>query len=168
MAQGAIVLYLLLLLLGWIPWHPPLVRRLSWRLDSATILRMLALSVEAGQPLSAPLASLARWYPRRLIRKKLVRVERDVSEGQVWCESLFRRGLLDRVDLAVLESAGRAGNLTWALREMADGCERRLGYRMQAWAQILFPMAVLLVAVPIGLTAVAFFLPIVEILKAHA
>jgi type II secretory pathway component PulF len=65
----------------------------------------------------------------------------------------------------VLEAAERAGNLSWALRELAEGSERRLGYRMQALAQVLFPLIVILIGGIVFLLAVAYFSPLIRLVE---
>ncbi len=166
LTQVGLALYLLMAILGWVSWDLPLFRWFSRRLDSAIVLRMLALVIESGKPLSVPLQALAATFPRWSIRQRLARVAQDVQGGQPWSQSLRSRGFIRGRDLAVLESAGRAGNLAWALRETADSRERRLGIRLQAWAQVLFPACVLFAALPIAVITMAFMLPLVEMMKA--
>jgi len=158
--------YLLMAVLGWVTWDLPFLRWFSRRLDSALVLRMLALVIESGKPLSQPLQALAAQFPRWSMRQRLMRVAQDVQGGQPWSQSLRRRGLIRGRDQAVLESAGRAGNLAWALRETADSSERRLGFRLQAWAQVLFPACVLFAALPIAVITLAFMIPLVDMMKA--
>ena len=68
-------------------------------------------------------------------------------------------------DRAVLAAAQRAGNLAWALREMADGMRRRVAYRLQAWIQILFPTAVVSLALVVMFFWAAFFLPLIALIQ---
>jgi len=53
--------------------------------------------------------------------------------------------------VALLRTAQRAGNLDWALKEMAEANRRRLAYRLQVVGQLTFPPVIvafgLLVAV---------------------
>ena len=69
-----------------------------------------------------------------------------------------------RNDAAVLASAQRVGNLDWALRELAESSDRRLGYRLQFWLQLIFPLIVLAVGALVFLLAVAYFLPLVTLI----
>lgn len=140
------------------------IARLSRRRHSALILRSLALAVDAGRPLAPTLATLAGHFPSRSIRRRLDAATRDVDEGIPWAEALYDRGLLTRAEAGVLEAAGRAGNLAWALREMASAGERRWGYRLQAWSQVAFFLALLGAGVVVLLIAVAYFLPLVHLI----
>jgi type II secretory pathway component PulF len=51
--------------------------------------------------------------------------------------------LIRGAEAAVFQAAERAGNLAWALDEMANSNIRRLTYRLRAWLNVLFPLLVL-------------------------
>ena len=140
------------------------VARLSRRRHAALILRALALAVEAGRPLGPSLATLAETYPSRSIRRRLHAASLDLADGEPWAEALFDRGLLTRAEAGVLESAGRAGNLAWAMREMAATGDRRWAYRIQAWSQVAFFLALLGAGGVVILIALAYFLPLVQLI----
>jgi type II secretory pathway component PulF len=57
------------------------------------------------------------------------------------------------------------GNLTWALRELADRGERRLAYGLQLFVQVLFPIVLLGVAAVVFLFAVGYFMPLVKLIS---
>ena len=118
-------------ILGIPPWYLPLIDRLFIRRHSALIFRCLARVVEGKRPLAQGLATLARTYPMRWIRRRLEEVARDINAGDDWCESLARHGLIRPAEAALLEAAKRVGNLPWALRQAAENSERRLAYRFQ-------------------------------------
>jgi protein transport protein HofC len=89
----------------------------------------------------------------------------DLTQGKDWCVSLYEQGLLRPADAAVLESARRVGNLSWALRETAENGERRLAYRLQTWVQALFPLFVLLIGALVFVVAVGYFSPLVILIE---
>ena len=66
----------------------------------------------------------------------------------------------------MLGSAQRVGNLAWALREMAESNERRLGYRLQFWLQLLFPMLLICLGAVVFVLVVAYFCPLVSLIEA--
>jgi type II secretory pathway component PulF len=144
----------------------PLADRLFLRRHAALALRVLARFVERGRPLGEGLGALAETYPSRSIRRRLRRAADDLEGGAHWCTSLHARGLIRDADAAVLESAQRAGNLPWALRETAESSERRLRYRLQAWIQVLFPVAVIALGCLVFLIVVAYFQPLVTLIEA--
>ena len=146
-------------------WSLPILNRLTRRLDTAVILEALALAAERNVAFAAGIDTLARWYPRGWIRRRLQAVLRDVSAGSDWSQSLARWGLIRPVELAVFQAAGRAGNLAWALREMADSNRRRLNYRMYMLVQLLFPLAIVAIALLIMVYIMSFFLPLISLIQ---
>jgi protein transport protein HofC len=164
-AELAILAYLPFAYFGWVTWELPVIDRLLRKRDAAAIMRSLAIGVDSGKPLSSGIGLLAGFYPRTWVRRRLQRVFFQVESGAPWYESLRRHGLIRRGDAAVLESAQRAGNLSWALRAMAEGNDRSLGYRLQAFTQALFPVVVVALGVVVGTIVVAYFYPLVALIE---
>jgi type II secretory pathway component PulF len=146
-------------------WNIPLVGRFFVQRHSALILRALAGVVEAGRPLTTGLEALARDYPTRWVRRRLSWVLRDLNGGADWCAALRVRGLVRPGGAAVLDAARRAGNVAWALRETAENGERRLAYRLRAWLQVLFPLAVIGMGALVFLFAIVYFTPLVRLIE---
>ncbi len=149
---------------GWEYFHVPVLDRLFIRRHTALVLRCLGWVVEAGKPMPWGIALLSRWYPTRWVRVRLERAAVDIAHGDDWTTALARQGLLRPADVALLESAQRVGNLGWALRETAEGGERRLAYRLQIAVDTLFPLVVIALGTLVGLIAVAFFTPLVVLI----
>jgi protein transport protein HofC len=161
----ALLCYAIFRCMGWIRFGLPGLNWLTRRLETARILDALSLVAQQQRPLVEGIATLAQSYPKYSIRRRLRRVAKDVSAGIDWGDSLVDRGLIQRADWAVLQSAQRVGNLPWAMREMADSHRRRLAYRVQALLQTLFPMFVLLYGVIVGVFFVAYFLPLIALIQ---
>jgi type II secretory pathway component PulF len=140
--------------------------RLLVRRHSAVILRALASGTEAGRPLTRVLNTLAEYHPSGWVGQRVGRVLDDVRKGADCWKSLRDHGLIRPADAAVLEAASRVGNLPWALRQTAESGERRLGYRLQLWLQLLFPAVVLAMGGLVGLLVAAFFLPLITLIRA--
>lgn len=161
-------LALLALLASFTRWRRlrvPVIDRFLVGKHSALILRSLAWIIEGGYPITRGLELLMGWYPSKWVRKRLGRVIQDVKHGTNWVDSLTYHRLLRKVDASVLESAGRAGNLPWALRETALSGERRLAYRLQVVLQVLTPMVLLALGLVVALLAVAYFAPLIKIIE---
>ena len=62
----------------------------------------------------------------------------------------------------MLQAAQRAGNLPWAMQEMADSGRRRFLYRLQAIVQAVFPAAVICFGLMVMFIVVSLFLPLVS------
>jgi type II secretory pathway component PulF len=163
-AALVLLLYAVAQYCGWIRWRPPGLGWVIRRRDTAVILDALALVAERNRPMVEGLSSLANSYPVRSIRRRLTWAVADVASGVDWCESLRRRGLIGRADAAVCQAAQRAGNLAWALAEMADSNRRRLAYRLQLLLPVLFPLVVLAIGALVMTLAVGYFVPLVDLI----
>ncbi len=146
-------------------WDIPILDRLYRRRHTPLILRTLALSVEGDKPILAGIEGLTVNYPSRWVRGRLSLVSEDVRGGERWVESLRRRQLIGQADAAVIASSERLGNLLWALRETAQSCERRIGYRLQFWLQTLFPLTVLMMGAFVLIFCVAYFSPVIRLIE---
>jgi len=135
------------------------------RRHSVLILRALAWVLDSGKPLPAGIQALVNWYPVDWVNERLRRVQLDVQHGIDWIASLKSHGLIRSVDVTILESARRVGNLPWALRTVADMGERRFLYRVQLFLQVTYPLLLTLLGLLIGLICVAFFAPLVQVIE---
>ena len=156
--------YLFAAVAGWGNMTVPVFDRLFVRRHSILIFRALAVVVEAERPVPGALYAMGEWYPARWVRRKLRHAADDAYQGAEWTEALRVAGLISKNDVGVLASAQRAGNLTWALRELAETGERRWGYRLQAWTQILFVLAMLVLGALVFVIAVAYFAPLTTLI----
>jgi type IV pilus assembly protein PilC len=143
----------------------PGMGRLLRRKHTAEIMDNLAMAVENRRAIEAALQTLVRSYPTASVRVKLSRVLVDVRAGLPWEESLFEHELIRQSDLAVLQAAQRAGNLPWAMREMADSNRRRMAYRLNIAVQTIFPPIVLCFGSMVLFIVVALFMPLVTLIK---
>jgi type II secretory pathway component PulF len=142
----------------------PLIDRLLGRRHTILILRCLVLFVEAEQPMSSALDLLAHWYPTNWVRRKLSKASSDVSHGHDWIDSLHSWRLLTASDVGLLNSAQRAGNLAWALRELVATSERRWSFRLQALMQLVFIGSMMILGAFVFLLAVAYFAPLTTLI----
>jgi len=165
-SDWGVMLLLTLHYVGGLPDGFPVIARLTRRLDTAVILRALALSAARNRPLGPMLYALGDSYPKQAIREKLQLVQNDIEAGQRWFESLQRRGIISRADAGLLSSAERLGNLAWALTEVADSNERRLSYQLTAVTQVIVPITVIGVGMLVAYFAIAYFLPLVKLITA--
>ena len=135
------------------------------RLKSPQLLRCLSLAVERGRPLPDALKLLAERHPDTAFRRRLDEISHEVSRGDNCWLVLHAAGMLKRGEPALLEAAQRVGNLTWALRGMADRIERRAEYRYQIIVEFVDPILLLVLGTVIGTFCLSLFLPLVELLN---
>jgi type II secretory pathway component PulF len=157
-------LYAVLRYLGVPLFDPPGVERMLRRQHTAAILDNLAMAIECNRPLPDVMRTLSECYPKNSIRTRLRDVLYDLAHGGQWGESLHHRGLIRQSDLAVLQSAERAGNLSWALRELADSNRRRLAQWLNVVMQLLFPPVVLCFGAVVCFVVVAMFMPVIQVI----
>lgn len=147
-----------------VAWLPPPLGTLSRRRETAVVLRALAVATEVDRPVELAMSALAEHYPSLPICGRLRRALGQMAAGQPWAESLADQGLLRRGELALVTSAQRVGNLTWALRDVADGIERRFALRLQRWLEVLLPLLVLAVGAVLMYIIVALFIPLISLI----
>ena len=177
--SGLLVLLNLFLagaVLGFIAWvmllfsgYEPIVRIASRstpfsEVTKGTLLRALATPVEKGRPMTDALRLLLSSTDGARLRRRLPGALQSIEQGVPWWSALRSAGLIGAVDATVLESAQRAGNLPWALRALADASDRRVGYRLHAWVQVLGSAALIAFGVMVGFVVVGFFLPVVKVI----
>lgn len=158
-------IYAIIRYLGLVSWDLPLMARVMRPLYSATILESLALAAERNQPFTKTMGVLARYFPKWPIRWRLQAALADVTTGVDWAESLQAYKLISPSDQAVLQAAGRVGNLPWALREVAETKRRRMAYRIHAWVQILFPAAIIGFGIVVGSFVAGCFIPLIALIQ---
>jgi general secretion pathway protein F len=164
-AMPTFFLIALLYYVGWLPRNIPLWWSLFKRYDGALVMRGLALAVRRGRPLPEALRLVSESYPLTIVAGRLRRAAERVEAGQNWCDSLRQTGLIGQPDAAVLAAAERAGNLEWALEEMADSALRRQTYRIQVLLQILFPVLLVVLGMFVGFFAIGMFLPLISLIQ---
>jgi len=150
---------------GWGEFDIPYFGRCFRRLDLPGILRNLANTVASGQPLEDSLVVLNRNHRRKFIRNSTGQVLLKCQQGDDCWYAMKDAGLLNGHEVAVLRSAQRVGNLSWALEELAESIERRMSYRWLVVWEIAQPAVVLILGLGMGLLCVALFLPLVELLN---
>jgi protein transport protein HofC len=151
--------------LTWGNFSVPMLDHMLGRRHTALVMRSLGLVVEGNKPILLGLQTLAGHYPTYWIRRRLLAAESDVRRGVDWIQALWRHRLIRASDAEVLSSASAVGNLGWALFELAESAERRLETRVQATVQTLFPLVVIGLGAMVFLMAVAYFMPLVQLIQ---
>lgn len=134
------------------------------RSHCGTVLRCMALCMQQGRSLPSALTILSDHYPVPRIRRRLQAAVRYMSNGESWVSSLKRAGVIRTAEAELLQAAQRSDHLVWAMNEIAEGSDRRFYYRLDMAVQFLGPIVIMLLAAPVALTAIALFLPLVELI----
>ena len=78
-------------------------------------------------------------HPLGLDLGKLLGIKLVVAVGTL----VYIAGLIGASEMSVFQAAQRAGNLPWALEEMAESGLRRFAYRFRATVDVLLPLGLL-------------------------
>lgn len=142
----------------------PVVNRLWWSADCAIVLRWLATAVRQQRPLAEAIRTLAIRFPQHRVRIRLEHASSRIDRGANWCESLRSAGLIRPSESALFKTAERVGNLDWTLDEMANSGMRRAAYRLRAFMNIAFPVALLLLGLMVLFITVGLLMPLVAMI----
>ncbi len=153
----------ILWLLGHVPWAPPILGRFFYWRHRALALRCLAAAVRGRQPLETTLSELSRAHPAWHFRRRLRRVTKLLALGTAWQQALVKGRLVRSREGELLLAAQQAGNLDWALQELAAGNERRAAYRLEMALHALLPLLVGTVALVAAVLGITVFWPLVKI-----
>jgi type II secretory pathway component PulF len=143
---AGVLVVALLYYVGFSPRNLPLIGRIWWRVDSALVLRWLAIAVRQNRSIVEFMRLLASYFPQPGLRRKLERAASRVGKGTHWCDALRRVGVIRTSDCSIFKSAERTGNLAWALDEMADSSLRRSAYRVRGFVSVAFPTVLIVFA----------------------
>jgi type II secretory pathway component PulF len=131
-------------------------------LRAAEILHKLSVATSAGRPISGALSTLARYHFDPIIRHKLLFVRNELEQGaDVW-QSMTAVGLLTPQEVGLLRSAERVGNRPWALKQLADGKQRRTLRRLERMSDLFLPVVVFAIAAFVLVQALAVFVPLTQ------
>jgi protein transport protein HofC len=164
-AEVVLIIVLPLGILGWSRMSIPGLGRFFRRRHKALILRAISLVIAESKPIQPAFTSLARHYPTRWVRSRLLDAEEDVQDGEDWRIALRRQGLIRDADHALLTAAQTSGNLPWAMRELADMSDRRAIVHLQAALQLFYPLGILTVGSFVAIVAIAYFGPLIRIIE---
>ena len=146
----------------------PFFDRLFKRRHIVLVQRSLSIVVAENRQIVPSLYSLAQCYPSGWVRNRLEHAAEQSSQGADPVEALRKVGLLSSSDAMVLESARRVGNMSWAFNERAETGERRWAYQILALTQVFFVVAMLLIGLMALILALAYFLPLVNLISRFA
>jgi type IV pilus assembly protein PilC len=157
---------LVLLLSPTLRWYFPLVGRLYRAYVRTQVLQGLSYLLQLGQPAPAAVGVLAdSGCFVGGARRRLRALRRRLERGEPLADSLRRENGLPRAMVPLLHSAERAGNLPWALGELADVLAGRLARRVQRLGLALFPVPVVGIGVVVGVIVVGLFVPLITIIN---
>lgn len=129
------------------------------------VLRFLHVVTESGRPLIGAFETLTHSTKNRFLSQRFQAILEDIRKGNDCWTSLHDYSLLTPGEVRLLQSAQRAGNLSWALKAIAKSIERRIDYRMALIREYLEPALILSMGCLVGIFVIGLFLPLVELMN---
>lgn len=124
------------------------------RIDLFSTLRA---AMEAQQPIHEALDLVGEHGPGRRLRTRCRRAAAICSVGGNWIDSLADQAVISPADARMLRTAEQAGNLPWALEQMAASLCGHEAQAREARMGVAFPLAILWLAIPVALLAYTVF-----------
>jgi type II secretory pathway component PulF len=146
----------------------PIARYFVAPVDNAAVLSTLAIAVRRQQPIADNLMLLSELAQSSRSRNQLGVAVGRIEDGMHWTDALQYSGLISKAENGVIRSAERAGNLAWALEEMADSTLRRTAQRAQAALNVLFPCCLVTFGFCVLFVAVGMMMPLFSLIGSLA
>jgi type IV pilus assembly protein PilC len=163
------VLLIVLLVSPSFRWYFPVVGRLYRGYVSSQVLQALSFLLQVGQPAPQALGVLAESEGfAGVVRRRLNAIRRRVEQGEPLADSLCWGGVLPRAMVPLVRTAERAGNLPWALGELADVLAQRSVRRVERAGLVFFPVPVVGVGVLVGVIVLGMFVPLISLIDGLA
>jgi type II secretory pathway component PulF len=134
----------------------------------AGVLRMIAITSNAGRPIAGALSTLARYHYDPAIRNKLLYVRNELEQGADLWPTMGAAGLLADPDVRALNLSERVGNRSWVLTQLAYGKNRRARRKLDRLSQLVLPAVVLLMGAFVLFQSVAIFMSMTSLIKSLA
>ncbi len=143
---------------------PQFITRLFPRLDTPSLMRNMALVIDTGKPMVEGISLAAYFYPSPGLRRTLSQIEVAVRHADDCFHQMHKHRLITKSEEQLLRSAERVGNLSWALRHLAQNLERRYWYRFRLTMEFVKPLVIFGFGLLVLGFAVSFFMPMVTLL----
>lgn len=137
-------------------------------LRTAHLQHLLAISSDAGRPLSASLSTLARYHFDNNIRLKLLEARNNVEQGTTPWLSLAEVQLLSSGEANSLEHAESPEFRSWLLRQLATWREEKVTQWAGYIGMLLYPAIVVTFGLLVLWIVVAFMSVVITMISALA
>jgi type IV pilus assembly protein PilC len=165
MQIASLLLLALMIASPTVRWSVPVIGRLYRRDLQGSVLRNLGLLVDVEVPLPAAFdfLAVAPEIPRPM-RRRLAKAAQSSRRGDALAEVLAQNGLMPRSHAPLVATAERTQSLVWTLRELGDQLSQRALRFVRRLAILLGPLILLILGAVVGFTAIALFVPLVQML----
>lgn len=129
------------------------------------ILKGLSGTVAADRPIPEAIHAFLAEMPPGRAATKLSAVRSSAEGGTDFWMAFQKQGFIKRSEVAVLKAAQAAGNLDWAMIQLAQQIQRRRRHRLNLATTILQPTAVLTIGIGIAFIILALYLPVIKLMN---
>lgn len=165
LALVSLVWMLLRHIVGWNSLSVPILMHFHPRRDAPEILRVLAGLIRDQAALPEKLKELSHRRGRPDLGARYHRIGDWLIAGESLSQALFHEGVLSPAQTEAVAAAERGGHLEFVLFAMADAAEQREFRQSSTWAELFKPLSTLVCAALVAFFVIAFFLPLVKLLK---
>ena len=148
----------------------PFVGPLMYKALMARFTRLFAMAHQAGVPLIGGLGVIAHAVGNRFMEERILAMRTGLERGDSITNTAAATGLFDPLVMQMIAVGEEAGTLDELLAEVARHYDDEVDYGIERLNTTLEPLLTLLVAIVVGLLAVAVFLPmwnLVDVVLRH-
>lgn len=128
--------------------------------ERVVITRQLAMLIKASTPIDDALALVAEQAERAALRRGLLAIRNEVSEGARLSEALGRvPGLFDPLYRALVAAGEGSGRLGEVMERLAEHLEKSREMARKVQAALIYPILLLLVASTVVTLLLVFVVP---------
>jgi MSHA biogenesis protein MshG len=138
----------------------PVLGSIALKASLAKICRSLALTFDAGVPVSQGLNLIARAAGNEYMAEGVLQLRNGVERGESLARTAQTSGLFTPLALQMLLIGEETGALGEMLVEVADFYEREVDYELENMSAALEPFLILTVGVMVLILALGVFLPL--------
>ncbi|QDV21404.1 Type II secretion system protein F [Gimesia panareensis] len=153
---------------GWYNLRIPFITGWFPRLNTPHCLRQIAQAVAVESPPLIALDSVGNYHLWTDVRQQAQSAAIRIRQGHNFWESLQEADVISSAEAGLCSTAEKLGNLPYVLRTLADTIEQRGIRRMRYFTEICKPILVCILAILVGYTVLALFMPIIQLLLKYA
>ncbi|QQR93684.1 type II secretion system F family protein [bacterium] len=138
----------------------PILGKLTRNLDLAQFTRILSVLLSSGVTISEALRITAGAVGNSLYKSAIFEVVDNVEKGTSVSAAMFQTKAFENVLVYIVDTGEKTGKLAKVLADMADYYEVEVKNMTDNLSKLLEPFILIIVAIMVGVLAMAVYLPI--------
>ena len=144
----------------------PVVGDLIAARERAAWARLMEMALANGVPLMTAAALAQEAAPEGRLRRAVTAAAKSLRAGRRVDEALEREGVLEEIDIGLLRTGAKAGDLAPMFEFIAERYEEKVAHATKRVTSLIEPIAILLVASMVGVVALALITAMSSIYEA--